>query len=391
MRTVVHSEVVSGALYDETDVDARVSAEVLVDALTELSLAVDRPPHPAGLVIRKTVIDGNLDLSHLALPFPVRFDGCLFTGWITLDYADLYELRLDSCAFEVDREFLSYGAIVATSLTVKHELDIRGVRGLKQLFLVASSIGTLSFGKNDVVDIKKTGYGFRTVLHGSTVGNLELDVDNASGEQPLKIPPLGTPDRLTVHSLRSLSVDSHENGVRPDLIAKWIMAGGSGDPEQTGYSRQVWESFALALEQDAMNAEATKLRILARKFGRTKMKNPFARAWDWLLERTIGYGFANHRAFVIWLVLFAVTIGATWVASAMGYLGNSGYDLSNPISIVLYALAVVLSPIGTGGPADWFFGEVPVALALGFSVMKIASLVLLGLFITGISGIVSRR
>lgn len=391
LRASTGSDSDSASVYDETDIDARIDANVLVDALTALSLDSAYPPHPAGLVIRKTVIEGNLDLSRLTLDFPLRFDGCVFTGWINLDYATLAALSLSQCAFEVERQYLSYGAINGRSVTVRHGLDLFGIRGLRQLFIVDSTIGEMSFTENTIADISSIGYRFHTVLDGTSIERLFVDTEQAAASPKLRIPPLGEPSRLIVGSLQTGSSPDKRETVDPKRIAAWIRAGSTGERRETGYSRQVWEAFAQALDRDAMDSEATKLRILGRRFGRTKKRNPFAKSWDWILDATIGYGYANFRAFLIWLALLAVTVGVTAVSRTAGVLAYSGQDLSSPGAIILYSLTVVLSPIGTGGPQDWFFSGAPVLLALALSAMKIASIILLGLFVSGVAGIVNRK
>jgi hypothetical protein len=106
---------------------ADIVANVLMDALTRLSLDAEHPPHPAGLVQGKTVIEG--DLGRLTLDFPLRFDGCVFTGWLDLDYPTLVALRLDHCSCELEREHLSFGAIKGRSGTVRNGLDLSSVLG----------------------------------------------------------------------------------------------------------------------------------------------------------------------------------------------------------------------------------------------------------------------
>ncbi|WKT88288.1 hypothetical protein QYR02_12620 [Microbacterium maritypicum] len=391
LHVSAHSESASASLFDETDVDARISARDLVDALTELSLGSGDPAHPAGLVIRKTVIEGGLHLDWLTLDFPLRFDGCVFTGWVSLDYATLKDLSFSQCAFEVIEGHYPFGAVNGLSVSVKNRLDFFGVRGLKQLFIVESTVGELSLSADAFADIAESGYQFRTVLDGTSIERLRVDAEQLSASPRLESLPLGAPSRLVVGSLESVSSHDDKHSVDPRRIAKWIMAGSTGDPRRTSYSRQVWEAFAQALDRDSMDSEATALRVLGRKFGRSKRDNPFAKAWDWLLWATIGYGYANSRAFLIWLGLLAFTITTVAISSAAGFLSYPGQSLDNVAAILLYSLTVVLSPVGTGGPQDWFFTGAPVVLALILSAFKIASLVLLGLFVSGLSGIVSRR
>lgn len=396
LATLKYASSADGPKYNETDVDAVIFGPDLMDALTVLSTDANNPPHHAGLVLRKAVIVGCLDFGYLNLEFPLRFDGCVFASWINLDFATFTSLSLDNCAFEVESEHksMSYGAINGVSVVVKNQLSLHAMKGLRQLFLPDCVIGRLSLSGDTLIDISQIGYGFRTVLDGARIDRLSVDTSLLSEEVTLKLPPLGSPTRIEVGSLQTdFSTDKKRQSqiaVNPDLLARWITLGSTGDSKRTAYSRQVWESFARALDQDAMNVEATRLRVLGRRFGRTKKRNYFAKAWDWVLDATIGYGYANHRAFLIWCGLFAATLVMIGIANQMDLMGDAD-NLQNPISLLLYSLGVVLSPVGTDGPQDWFFGGISPLFALMLSMAKISSLVLLGLFLSGLTGIINKR
>lgn len=397
MRVSDDSSWETGSKYDETDVDAMIRAVDLGDALTILSQATDgdAAAHPTGLVLRKAVIDGPFDLTWLNLNFPLRFDGCVFTGRMTLDYATLVALLLDNCTFELEGQHLP-AAINAKSATVQHELLLRGVRGLKQLFVVDSVIGDLSLDGDALGDFSSLGHRFRTVLDGTTVNRLFLGSSLVRPNGSPVVLPLGTPSSLTVGSLYAPDPKAAGDGparvetIDPAALAHWIEAGSSGEPDKTPYTRQVWETFACALERDAMAHEATEIRILGRRFARSKM-SPLAKGGDWILDHVVGYGLKNWKALFWWVGVLAITLVVAAVAGSRGALGVSPNAVSDPFEVLLYSLNVVLSPVGTSGPDDWFFGGASTSVALTLSVLKIFSIGLIALFVSGITGIINKK
>ncbi len=82
--------VVEGAV---DGVKRAVQAAVLRKCCHELKGQID----PRGLRLNNAVVAGCLDLAGLAVPFPLRFDGCEFDSAPVVEGAELFELSLTGC------------------------------------------------------------------------------------------------------------------------------------------------------------------------------------------------------------------------------------------------------------------------------------------------------
>ena len=84
----------SGAVLDAAGngVKRAVQAAVLRNCCHELKDQVD----PRGLRLSNAVVTGCLDLTGMAVPFPLRFDGCEFDSAPVVEGAELFELALTS-------------------------------------------------------------------------------------------------------------------------------------------------------------------------------------------------------------------------------------------------------------------------------------------------------
>ncbi|MBG0815697.1 hypothetical protein [Planomonospora sp. ID82291] len=70
---------------------------------------------PRGLAIEGAQIKGDLDLSGMEVPFPLRFTDCVFDRPVDADGADLYLLAFDGCTVP---------GILANGLRVRRDLDL---------------------------------------------------------------------------------------------------------------------------------------------------------------------------------------------------------------------------------------------------------------------------
>jgi hypothetical protein len=70
-----------------------VQAALLRRCCHELKDQID----PRGLRLTNAVVVGCLDLAGLAVPFPLRFDGCEFDSAVVVEGAELFELSLTGC------------------------------------------------------------------------------------------------------------------------------------------------------------------------------------------------------------------------------------------------------------------------------------------------------
>lgn len=88
---------------------------------------------PRGLVIEGARITGGLDLTGMAVPFPLRFVGCVFDEPLDLDGADLHLLALDGCTVP---------GLLANGLRVRRDLDLSRSRITGDLRTPASTSST---------------------------------------------------------------------------------------------------------------------------------------------------------------------------------------------------------------------------------------------------------
>ncbi|MCG5215823.1 hypothetical protein [Streptosporangium sp. KLBMP 9127] len=85
---------------------------------------------PRGPAIEGARIVGDLDLSGMEIPFPLRFYGCVFEQPVNLDGADLHLLVLDGCEIP---------GVLANGLRVRRDLDLSRSRITGDLWTSAST------------------------------------------------------------------------------------------------------------------------------------------------------------------------------------------------------------------------------------------------------------
>lgn len=149
---------------------------------------------------------------------------------------------------------------------------------------------------------------------------------------------------------------------------------------------QPWMEIANALESNGRSADAVTVRIACAD----KRKREEARTWVGQLGRvltrvTIGHGFKNVRA--LWLLALTYVASLTLVYFYSAAFEPIGGDNPSGLWTPLYALDVVISPVGSGQSEQWGAGVLWLAATLW--VLKFISWGLAGLFVSGVSGIVS--
>ena len=104
----------SGAVLDGMKDGAKraVPAAVLRSCCHELKDQVD----PRGLRLANANVSGCLDLTGLAVPFPLRFDGCEFDAAPVVEGAELFELSLTGCP--------NLPGLLGNGLRLRRDLDL---------------------------------------------------------------------------------------------------------------------------------------------------------------------------------------------------------------------------------------------------------------------------
>ncbi|WP_336213880.1 hypothetical protein [Nonomuraea sp. LPB2021202275-12-8] len=107
---------------EELVVDSRLLRDLCRRGLDDID--------PRGLTVEAARIDGDLDLSGMQVPFPLRFVDCAFERPVNLDGAELHLLVLDGCTVP---------GILANGLRVRRDLDLSRSRISGGLWTSAST------------------------------------------------------------------------------------------------------------------------------------------------------------------------------------------------------------------------------------------------------------
>lgn len=376
----------SGAFVDRPTATAWVDATLLTTVLNRFASAgSEATANAQGLRLRQVVIDGALNLNWLDCPFPLGFEGCHLRSWISADYLHVPWLSFDSCDFES-------GAFNAASIVVEHDLRFWDCRGLRQLFLPDARIG--SFSPTNPTSRKKLTESEtqRTVIDGATFGQLfipavdgneiRLEISRSVRIETVKIPGDETPAAVAAHVFEWLT--------RSETAAKALQP-------------DVWMQVEGALRRSNFSAAATEFGVKAADH-MTRRQGFGGLVKRIVLRNTVRYFYDNMRALWFLLGLFI----AAWIAVLCIALFAPDQLVQSPLAnealvpqgwlvtvadkIVwsfLYAIDLVLAPISLGlASTIW---PVSIWLSLFFAVIKGVSILLLGLFVVGVTGLVEKR
>lgn len=111
---------------------ARAGEELIVEGrlIRELCRRSKEEIDPRGPAIEGARISGELDLSGMEVPYPLRFTGCVFDQPVHLDGADLHSLAFDDCTVP---------GVLANGLRVRRDLDLSRSRVTGDLWTSAST------------------------------------------------------------------------------------------------------------------------------------------------------------------------------------------------------------------------------------------------------------
>jgi hypothetical protein len=135
-----------------------LDAVLLRRCCRELAGQVD----PRGLRLAEMRVTGQLDLAGVAVPFPLRFDRCLFDAPVIAEGAELFELSLTGCELP---------GLLANGLRLRRDLDLSGsvitgshqttasIRRRSAVWLSESVIG----GRLQCADTRIDGQGDRAL------------------------------------------------------------------------------------------------------------------------------------------------------------------------------------------------------------------------------------
>jgi hypothetical protein len=143
----------SGAVVDGAmdGVKRAVQASLLRKCCHELRDQID----PRGLRLNNSVIVGCLDLAGLAVPFPLRFDGCEFDSAPVVEGAQLFELSLTGCS--------RLPGLLGNGLRVRRDLDLSRSR------VVGAHWSSASTSKRSAIWLCESEIGGRLLCVDATI------------------------------------------------------------------------------------------------------------------------------------------------------------------------------------------------------------------------------
>ena len=201
----------------------------------------------------------------------------------------------------------------------------------------------------------------------------------------------------------------------PKAVRDWRTTTMRRSPRDAGtaFRMQPWFAIADSYESSGRSSEARRIRYEAFDVHLKQQKRFSTRVWRLVTKIAIGHGYYSGRALVGIAILWAVAGLLVWgnaesftpsdqevaIVKAVDPLASDEVTTaaSSPappgypgLWAPLYAVDVVLSPIGTGQSEAWRNSADPL-LGAGITGIKLAAWALLGLFITGVSGVVKKN
>ncbi|MCL3836890.1 hypothetical protein [Aeromicrobium duanguangcaii] len=170
-------------------------------------------------------------------------------------------------------------------------------------------------------------------------------------------------------------------------LSHWL-----SDESEDSYHAQPWFRVAEVFEAAGEEVEARKVRIAATDLSMKRRSLATRYFWRPITKATIGHGYHSSRALWGMLTCWFLTLAIVWssrssfsprdpeVAAAGDYPGFWPW---------LYATDIVVSPLGTGQADAWWINSAEITGIL--IVIKLVSWAFFGLFISGVTGLVSRK
>jgi hypothetical protein len=312
--------------------------------------AASRLVHPSGAGIKGARISGQLDLSYQTVVAPVNLVRCAIKEGLNLSHAHTRDLNLRASAIgpiiadmalvdgDVTMTFGSYEQIVFFRASISGSLDLRAARvqtldvpaisGVEAL-IGGDALFQQDFATNGVVDFRLIRIGHALSFnHARFFGAQDngLLAERAAIQGPLYwVAVTVTPrTQLDLADARAGELwDDESSWPAPGnlILAGFQYGGFGGDSPDNAQSRLAWlarqpggfhaqpyAELAKALMAGGETDDAIKVeiaqRVAQRREGGLGM---FERAWNAMLQVTIGYGFIPLRA--LWWIAGFVALG----------------------------------------------------------------------------------
>lgn len=398
----------TGAFMDTPIATAKISAETLAAAISKAcNGGAGIEVNPKGLRLHQVMVVGTLDLNWIDCPFPLGFEGCSFTSWIWLDYLKVPWISFEYCDFTCHGGYSDgkAGAINATGMQVENDFRLLDNQGLDQLFLTDSSIGIFSpraqdetatdFGRNHE-ESSAHDSDIRVVFEEATFKKLYLSLESRNYFK------LGNKaGHYHIEAIELINEEDQKPKLTAEKTVNWLFSDDDGKTYKV--NKSVAKEFEDALyrsgDQEISKEFGIRIAEIISKSEGSKglLKRIF-------LGQTVRYFYENTRALWFILALWAIawtfmltislvapeTLTASPLANEYEYqerwvqsiLDAAGWSL-------LYSMDLVFSPLSLG-QTESFWSSVPI-INIIFAIIKGISLLLMGLFLTGVTHITDKN
>ena len=312
--------------------------------------AASRLVHPSGAGIKGARIVGPLDLSYQTVPFPLTLVRCVIADGIDVSYGRLRGLDLRASVTgpitgimatiqgDVTLTFGSYGQVLFNRASIDGSLDFSAAQvesddppavSAVEAVIGSDAVFHQGFSTNGLVDFRLARVGRALSFnHARFFGSQDngLNAERAFIQGTIYWVAI----TLTPHTQLDLE-DARARELWDDQ-SSWPAAGnlmlngfdydgfGAESPSSAesrlqwlarrprGYRPQPYAALAKALMANGENEDAIKVEIAQREDQRRDGGLSWSgRAWNAMLEATIGYGFLPLRA--LWWILVFVMLG----------------------------------------------------------------------------------
>ncbi|MFC6352682.1 hypothetical protein ACFP6B_02060 [Rothia nasimurium] len=398
----------NGAFMDTPIATAKISAETLASAIIKAcNGGAEIEVNSKGLRLHQVMVVGTLDLNWLECPFPLGFEGCSFTSWIWLDYLKVPWISFEYCDFTCHGGYSDgkAGAINATGMQVENDFRLLDNQGLGQLFLPDSSIGIFSPRDQDETATDfEINYGnssahdsdMRVVFEEATFKKLYLSLESRNYFK------LGNnAGHYHIEAIELTNEDDQKPKLTAEKTVNWLFSEDDGKTYKV--NRSVAKEFEDALyrsgDQDISKEFGIRIAELISKSEGAKglLKRIF-------LGYTVRYFYENTRALwfilalwaIAWAVMLTISLVAPETLTASPLANEYEYQERWVQSILdaagwslLYSMDLVFSPLSLG-QTESFWSSVPI-INIIFAIIKGISLLLMGLFLTGVTHITDKN
>lgn len=315
-----------------------------------------------GLRLRGVHLVGQVDIQGLDLPFGLGFWGCWFDRDIWADRLAVDELVLEGCRVT---------GWVGSGVHIRGRLDVYQSAPLHQIFLSESEVGRLRI-RPDLHAEAPTHCQLR--LYGTTVHQFGVELSSPAGVGECL--PLGDVDGLTIETL---NMNRQDEGVGAADVLVALLSRHPEQGDKDALHAATWHEFADALERSGDVRGADDLRVEFRRRRARRLSWP-RRLWNRVIDMTTRFGYSNHRAAVLVVLLFLLV----WLLAWWQPVSGADTYWSGIYALELVVPAVNLGQISAHGLGDTFW------FASVLAGLRVVSWAVVALFLSGVAGLLDK-